>query len=81
MEARDAHYTLGGIVEFDNSYFGAKIKEKEGCGAGNQGVFVAVGKDEDGRPMYLKMVTTPNNQIPSVKSFRRKLGCWFDSRN
>ena len=33
------------IVEFDDSYFGAKIKGKEGRGAGNQPVFVAVSKD------------------------------------
>ena len=69
MEARDAHYTLAGIIEFDDSYFGAKIKGKEGRGAGNQGVFVAVGKDKDGRPQYLKMLTTPNIQIPSVRKF------------
>lgn len=69
MEARDAQYTLGGIIEFDDSYFGAKIKGKEGRGAGNQGVFVAVGKDEAGRPEYLKMLITPNIQIPSVKKF------------
>ena len=69
MEARDAQYTLGGIIEFDDSYFGAKIKGKGGRGAGNQGVFVAVGKDEAGRPEYLKMLITPNIQIPSVKKF------------
>ena len=69
MEARDAHYTLAGIIEFDDSYFGAKIKGKEGRGAGNQGVFVAVGKDKDGRPQYLKMLTTPNIQIPYVSKF------------
>ena len=69
MEARDAQYTLAGIIEFDDSYFGAKIKGKEGRGAGNQGVFVAVGKDKDGRPQYLKMLTTPNIQITSVKKF------------
>lgn len=69
MENRDARYTLGGIIEFDDSYFGAKIKGKEGRGAGNQGVFVAVGKDKEGRPQYLKMLTTPNIQSLSVKKF------------
>lgn len=69
MEARDSRYTLGGIIAFDDSYFGAKIKGKEGRGAGNQGVFVAVGKDVQGRPQYLKMLTTPNIQIPSVEKF------------
>lgn len=69
METRDANYTIGGIIELDDSYFGAKIKGKEGRGAGNQSVFVAVSKDSEGRPQYLKLMTTPNVQIPSVQSF------------
>lgn len=69
METRDASYTLSGIIEFDDSYFGAKIKGVRGRKAGNQGVFVAVGKDKEGRPHYLKMLTTPNIQIASVQEF------------
>ena len=69
MENRDARYILGGIIEFDDSYFGAKIKGVRGRKAGNQGVFVAVGKDTEGHPRYLKMLTTPNIQITSVKKF------------
>ena len=69
METRDAHYKVGQIVEFDDAYFGAKIKGVRGRGAGNQGVFIAVSKDEDGRPTYLKMQVTDNVQIPSVAKF------------
>ena len=69
MENRDANYMLDGFIEFDDSYFGAKIKGKEGRGAGNQGVFIAVAKDEAGRPQYLKMRLTPNVQKPSVQGF------------
>lgn len=69
MEARDARYTLTGIIEFDDSYFGAKVKGVRGRKAGNQGVFIAVGKDKAGRPQFLKMLTTPDIQIPSVKKF------------
>lgn len=69
MEMRDEYYILGGIVELDDSYFGAKIKGKEGRGAGKQPVFVAVSKDEKGDPAYLKMKTTPNVQSDSVESF------------
>ena len=69
METRDASYTLSGIIEFDDSYFGAKIKGVRGRKAGNQGIFVAVGKDKEGRPHYLKMLTTPNIQIASVQEF------------
>lgn len=69
MEMRDQRYYLEGIVEFDDSYFGAKIKGKEGRGAGNQAVFVAVSKDSEGHPAYLKMHITDNIQRPSVRSF------------
>ena len=69
METRDAHYTVSQIVEFDDAYFGAKIKGVRGRGAGNQDVFIAVSKDEDGRPTYLKMHVTDNVQIPSVAKF------------
>lgn len=69
MENRDSNYMLDGFIEFDDSYFGAKIKGKEGRGAGNQGVFVAVSKDDAGRPQYLKMRLTPNVQKPSVQKF------------
>lgn len=69
MEMRDEHYILGQLVEFDDAYFGAKIKGKEGRGAGNQGVFIAVAKNEKGKPTYLKMKVTDNVQIPSVEKF------------
>ena len=69
MEMRDERYYLEGIVEFDDSYFGAKIKGKEGRGAGNQPVFVAVSKDSTGHPAYLKMHTTENIRRPAVRSF------------
>ncbi len=69
MEMRDNRYALGGVVEFDDSYFGSKIKGVRGRKAGNQGVFVAVSKDEDGNPIYLKMRVTDNIQIPSVAEF------------
>lgn len=69
MEDRDANYMLDGFIEFDDSYFGAKIKGKEGRGAGNQAVFVAVAKDAAGRPHYLKMRITDNIQKKSVKDF------------
>ena len=71
MEMRDERYVLGGIVEFDDSYFGGRIKGKEGRGAGNQAVFVAVSKDEKGHPVYLRMQVTKNVQSKSVEEFVR----------
>ena len=72
MEKRDADYMLSGIVEFDDSYFGAKKQGKRGRGAGNQGVFVAVSKDEKGHPAYLKMHTTDDIKKQAVREFITK---------
>ena len=40
MDHRESQYMLAGIVELDDSYFGAKIKGKRGRAAGNQSVIV-----------------------------------------
>ena len=72
MEMRDERYVLGGIVEFDDSYFGGKIKGKEGRGAGNQPVFVAVSKNDKGHPVYLRMQVTNNVRSDSIEDFARE---------
>ena len=75
MEMRDEHYILGGIVEFDDSYFGAgkkgNIPGKGGRARGNQAVFVAVSKDEQGHPVHLRMQLTTNVQSVSIEDFAR----------
>ena len=76
MEMRDEHYVLQGIVEFDDSYFGAgkkgNIPGKGGRARGNQAVFVAVSKDEKGNPAYLRMQLTPNVQSTSIEAWCRQ---------
>ena len=73
MEMRDEHYVLQGIVEFDDSYFGAgkkgNIPGQGGRARGNQAVFVAVSKDKLCNPAYLRMQLTPNVQSVSINSF------------
>ncbi len=73
MEMREERYVLEGIVEFDDSYFGAgkkgNIPGKGGRARGNQAVFVAVSKDEKGNPAYLRMQLTPNVQSTSIDAF------------
>ena len=75
MEMRDEHYVLQGIVEFDDSYFGAgkkgNIPGQGGRARGNQAVFVAVSKDEKGNPTYLRLQLTPNVQSTSIEDFAR----------
>ena len=72
---RDAHYGLQGIVESDDSYFGAgrkgNIPGKGGRARGKQAVFVAVSKDEKGNPADLRMQLMPNVQSTSMENFAR----------
>lgn len=69
MDQRESQYMLAGIVELDNSYFGAKLKGKRGRAAGNQSVIVCVSKDSKNRPQFLKMTVVPNVQRPTVEQF------------
>lgn len=75
MEMRDEHYVLQGIVEFDDSYFGAgkkgNIPGQGGRARGNQAVFVAVSKDEKGNPAHLRMQLTPYVRSVSIEAFAR----------
>lgn len=69
MDSRESRYMLAGIVELDDSYFGAKIKGKRGRAAGQQSVIVGVSKDSKNRPQYLKMTVVPNVQRQIIKQF------------
>lgn len=69
MDAREHQYILAGQLEMDDSYFGAKVKGKEGRGAGNQSVMVAVSKKTDGTPGFLKMRITNDVKRSSVRQF------------
>lgn len=69
MDHRERRYMLAGIVELDDSYFGAKVKGKRGRAAGNQSVIVCVSKDAENRPEYLKMMVVPNVQRETVAQF------------
>ena len=72
MDQREHQYILSGVLEMDDSYFGAKIKGKRGRAAGNQSVMVAVSKTESGKPGFLKMQVVDNVQRASVRDFLAK---------
>ena len=56
MAERDANYQLAGIVELDDSYFGApKEGGKRGRGTKKVKVLVGVSLDKQGRPLHVKM--------------------------
>jgi transposase-like protein len=67
MGDRDDKYTIEGIIEFDDGYFGGPSEGKRGRGAdGKTNVVVAVSKTEDGKPKYLSMKTTEDIKTDTI---------------
>ena len=70
MGQRDEKHQLGGIIEFDDAYFGGStVGRKRGRGTEKAKVFVALSLSESGNPLYLKMMVTPNIKQASVRKF------------
>ncbi len=55
MKQQDAHYMLSGLVEMDDGYFGAPQKGKAGRGTTKAKVVVALTKDKEDNPQFLRM--------------------------
>lgn len=61
MKTRDAEYTLAGIVELDDAFFGAPSEGgKRGRGTDKTTVIVGLSLNTRGHPLYLKMAVTPD---------------------
>lgn len=72
MSERDSEYILSGIVEMDDTYFGAAEKgSKRGRGTKKTTVMVAVSKTEKGRPCYLKIKVTDNLKGDTIGDFAK----------
>ena len=72
MGQRDEKHQLGGIIEFDDAYFGGPtVGRKRGRGTEKAKVFVALSLSDSGNPLYLKMMVTPNIKQASVRKFAR----------
>ena len=72
MGNRDARYLLDGIVEFDDTYFGGpKSGGKRGRGTSKTKVLVALSKDKEGKPRYLKMMVVPNLKGKTIGAFAK----------
>jgi transposase-like protein len=70
MGQRDAEYLLSGLVELDDTYFGGPTSGgKRGRGTEKSKVMVAVSKDSEGKPQYLKMQVVPNLRSATVGTF------------
>ncbi len=55
MSERDANYQLVGLVEMDDTYFGAPRPKTDGRGTTKTRVIVALSKDDNGHPQYVRM--------------------------
>lgn len=73
MGDRDAAYTLGGIVELDEGFFGASaVGGKRGRGTEKTPVLVALTVDKKGCPKYLKMQVIPDVKKTTLTDFANK---------
>lgn len=73
MVERDSRYTLLGIVEMDDAFFGAAKKgSKRGRGTSKTKVIVALSKDEDDKPLYAKMQVVKDLKSPTIAKFAEK---------
>ncbi|MCY9669537.1 IS1595 family transposase [Paenibacillus alginolyticus] len=70
MGERDAAYTLAGIVELDEAFFGAPTEGgKRGRGTEQTAVLVALSLDKKGCPKYLKMQVIPDVKGTTLTDF------------
>ena len=70
MGQRDAEYLLSGLVELDDTYFGGPTSGgKRGRGTEKSKAMVAVSKDSEGKPQFLKMQVVPNLRSTTVGAF------------
>lgn len=70
MGQRDDNYSLNGIVEFDDAFFGGPtVGKKRGRGTEKAKVFVALSLDEKENPKFLKMKVTKDIRQGSVRRF------------
>jgi len=61
MHDRDQNYVLQGIIEMDEAYLGApKHGKKRGRGTEREKMAVAVSKDEQDRPLFLRLQIIPD---------------------
>lgn len=70
MHEREQRYTLQGIVEMDEAYFGGPGEDpKRGRGTNKTPVLVAMALTQQGKPKHLKMKAVKNVGSESVKDF------------
>jgi len=72
MGKRDESYSLGGIVELDDAFFGASSQGgKRGRGTDKTAVLVSVSLTGDGKPCYVKMEAVESVDGETVSKFAK----------
>ena len=79
MADRDARYTLSGLVELDESFFGPAGSEKRGRGAENKQlviIAVSVWRDTDGteKPGFAHAFVVDDARAETIEALLRRLG-------
>jgi transposase-like protein len=73
MEKRDESYSLAGIVEIDEAYFGGPGEGgKRGRGTDKTKVLISLSLDGDNRPKFAKMEVIPNIKGTTIEGFAER---------
>lgn len=73
MRKRDEKYTLAGIVELDDAFFGAPSEGgKRGRGTKKTKVLIGLSLNQKGHPLFLKMKVVPNVKGETLIDFAEK---------
>lgn len=73
MSKRDSAYTLAGIVELDDAFFGAPSEGgKRGRGTDKTKVLVGLSLNPKGHPLYVKMSVVPDVKAKTLIEFAEK---------
>lgn len=73
MGKRDSQYLLAGIVEYDDTFFGAPTKGgKRGRGTEKTKVLVGLSLNQQGHPLYLKMETVKDLKGTTLNDFAHR---------
>lgn len=73
MSERNGLYLLSGIVEIDDTYYGSTKKgSKRGRGTEKIKIAIAISKDENGKPGYVKMSVIKNLKSVTIGQFAKE---------
>ena len=72
MAARDANYQLAGLIEMDDTYFGASKPGKRGRGAASQAKVVVAVETPKSKPWFAAMQMVPRVRGEEIQALVRE---------